>query len=185
VAAGRFVLLKAFLSVPSSIQEAGMNQLSRSAELAVAQSARLTLYARQWLNGAAAQDVVQEALVALLSCRQAPDDPVAWMYTVIRHRAIDAARSESRRRRREDQVARERSVWFETDASAALDAESAQKALEQLPCELREIVVLRLWGELGFVQIAAIAGVSVGTAHQRFSESLRQLRVMMEKSHSG
>jgi RNA polymerase sigma factor (sigma-70 family) len=161
-----------------------MNQLARSAELAVAQSARLTLYARQWLDAAAAQDVVQAALVALLSCRKPPDDPVAWMYTVIRNRAIDAARSEARRRRREDQAARERGAWFETDASAALDSEAAQKALEQLPCELREIVVLRIWGELGFVQIAQIARVSVGTAHQRFSDALRQLRVAMGKSQS-
>jgi RNA polymerase sigma factor (sigma-70 family) len=157
-----------------------MNDLSRSAELAVAHGASLALYARQWLDAAAAQDAVQESLVALLSLAYCPDDPVAWMYTAVRHRAIDAAKSQSRRRRREDRVARERKEWFEADASAAIDAKTAQIALEQLPRELREIVVLRIWAELGFAQIAAIAGVSVGTAHERFSQALRQLRIVLK-----
>jgi RNA polymerase sigma-70 factor (ECF subfamily) len=161
-----------------------MNDISRSAELAVAHSARLALYARQWVDGAGAQDVVQEALVGLLSLKQSPDDPVAWMYTAIRRRAIDAARSQSRRRKREEHVARERAEWFEADASAAMDARTAERALKQLPGELREIVVLRIWGELGFVQIASIAGVSVGTAHQRFSRALGQLRVVLKQTHS-
>jgi len=159
-----------------------MNDLSRSAELAVAHGASLALYARQWLDAAAAQDAVQESLVALLSQKHSPDDPVAWMYTAVRRRAIDAAKSQSRRRRREDRVARERKEWFEADSSAAIDAKTAQSALEQLPRELREIVVLRIWAELGFAQIAAIASVSVGTAHQRFAEALRQLRTVLKTS---
>jgi len=161
-----------------------MNDLSRSAEHAVAHSARLALYARQWLNAADAQDVVQDALVALLSCRRAPDDAIAWMYAAVRNRAIDAARSRARRRRRDERTGRQRTEWFQADAAAALDAQAAQKALEQLPRELREIVVLRIWGELGFVQIARSAQVGVGTAYQRFSEAMRQLRAVMEKSRT-
>jgi RNA polymerase sigma factor (sigma-70 family) len=167
-------ILKTIFSASSSIQDAGMNDVSRSAELAVAHSARLGLYARQWLDAAAAADVVQEALVTLLSCGRAPDDPVAWMYTAIRRRAIDMARSAARRR----------ADWFEADADAALDGEAAQRAMEQLPRELREIVVLRIWGGLGFVQIAGIAQVSVGTAHQRFAEALVQLKLVMEPKDS-
>jgi RNA polymerase sigma factor (sigma-70 family) len=156
-----------------------MNDMSRSAELAVAHGARLALYARQWLDGAGAQDVVQEALVDLLSQRRAPDDPVAWMYTAVRHRAIDEARSHHRRRGREEKSARQETEWFEVDASSAFDAEEARKALEQLPGEMREIVVLRIWGELGFERIAAIAGISVGTAHGRFTDAIGRLRKIL------
>jgi RNA polymerase sigma factor (sigma-70 family) len=151
-----------------------MNDLSRAAELAVAHSARLALYARQWLDAEAARDVVQEALAALLSQRKCPEDPVAWMYKVVRNAAIDATRSRWRRRRREEHVARQE--WFDPPAESVLDARTAQQALEKLPCELREIVVLKIWGELSFPRIAEVAHVSVGTAHQRFMEAMKQLR---------
>jgi DNA-directed RNA polymerase specialized sigma24 family protein len=45
---------------------------------------------------------------------------------------------------------------------------------------LREIVVLRIWAELGYAQIAKIAGISIGTAHQRFAEAMKQLRAALE-----
>jgi DNA-directed RNA polymerase specialized sigma24 family protein len=41
----------------------------------IQRAASLTLYARQLLERSAAEDAVQEALVALLSLRHLPDDP--------------------------------------------------------------------------------------------------------------
>jgi RNA polymerase sigma factor (sigma-70 family) len=155
----------------------GMNELSRAAEKAAANSAGMKLFARQWLDEAQAEDVVQEALVALLSLKQAPNDALGWMYATVRNAAIDLARAGSRRRKREERVAR--TEWFVAQSESPLDVVTAQQALEGLPRELREIVVLRIWGELGYEQIARIAQVSVGTAHQRFAEAMRELRIQL------
>jgi RNA polymerase sigma-70 factor (ECF subfamily) len=156
-----------------------MNDPSQAAKEVMVHASRLALYARQWLTDGHVEDVVQEALAALLSQRKCPDDPVAWMYAAVRNGAIDRLRAGARRRKREERVASERREWFDDSVESALDAQTAQAALEKLPRELREIVVLRIWGGLGFVEIARIAQVSVGTAHQRFGEALKQMRTLL------
>jgi RNA polymerase sigma factor (sigma-70 family) len=160
-----------------------MAELTKAAEEAAKEAAahasRLVLYARQWLDPALAQDAVQEALVSLLSQSTPPRDTLAWMYRTVRNAAIDAARSAGRRKRREQLVAETRREWFQSPAESRLDAHDAQAALEKLPPELREIVVLRIWGELGFAQIADIVQSSVGSVHARFGDALKQLRASL------
>jgi RNA polymerase sigma factor (sigma-70 family) len=159
--------------------------LERRVEPVLARAAGLVLYARQWLadeGSAAAEDVVQEALAALLVQRRAPDDPVAWMYRAVRNAAIDHARSSTRRRRREQRAAEMRREWFETRSDAAIDGETAEQALRQLPAGHREVVVLRIWGGLGWAQVAQIMQLGMSTVHERYGSALRQLRRAMEKS---
>jgi RNA polymerase sigma-70 factor (ECF subfamily) len=144
-----------------------MSDLERLTQLVAERAPGLALYARQWVDRAAAEDVVQEALTALLLVRPKPDDPVAWMFRAVRNAAIDQARSTSRRRQREQTIAAARGDWFETRVEMALDARAAKLALEQLPDELRQIVVLRIWGEQGFAQIAQIMELSTSTVHDR------------------
>jgi RNA polymerase sigma-70 factor (ECF subfamily) len=159
-----------------------MNELGRLTELVSARARTFALYARQWVDAATAEDVVQEMVIALLKQRTMPNDPVAWMYRTVRNGAIDQARSISSRRRREQTVARSRHEWFETRADAKLDAQIAEEALRRLPAELREIVVLRIWGQLGFAQIAEVTGFSLSTVHERYGNALRQMRNELEKS---
>jgi len=154
-----------------------MSDLSHAAEIAAANAAGMKLYARQWLDAAQAEDAVQEALVSLLSLKKCPVDPVAWMYVAVRNRAIDLARSRWRRKRREEESARQE--WFEPTADTGPDPQATKRALEQLPREMREIVVLRIWGDLGYAQIAQIAAVSIGTAHARFEEAMKHLREVL------
>ena len=65
------------------------------AELLDRHAAALALYAAQWTS--AADDCVQEALVELARQASGPDNPVAWLYRVVRNRALNAARSARRR----------------------------------------------------------------------------------------
>jgi len=158
-----------------------MGDLDRLTRLVLQRQAAMTLFARQWLDAASAEDAVQEALTALLMQRQPPGDPVAWMFRAVRNAAIDSARSASRRKRREQAVAAERCEWFETRPGSAIDAESAEKALRGLSAEHRQIVVLRIWGELNFTQIAKVVGLGVSTVHDRYSSALSQMRNELEK----
>jgi RNA polymerase sigma-70 factor (ECF subfamily) len=134
----------------------------------------LRLYARQICDSA--DDVVQESLVELASQATPPDDPVAWLYCVVRNRAISARRAERRRRRRETTVAQRQRPWFDEGAEATLDAETATRALADMPQRYREVVVAHLWGGLTFVQIGALLGISSSSAHRRYVAALERLR---------
>jgi len=158
-----------------------IRELDRLAQVVVERAAALALYARQWVDSAWAEDVVQEALTALLAERRPPRDPVAWMYRAVRNTAIDYARAASRRRSREQLVAQQRCEWFEPRPGSLIDADVAERALRQLPGESREVVVLRIWGDLGLAQIAAIMQVSVSTVHERLACALEQLRSVLEQ----
>ena len=159
-----------------------MGDLNQLAQGVMKRAAGLTLYARQWVDDpASAEDVVQEALASLLAQHPPPSDPIAWMFRAVRNAAIDQARSSSSRRRREQAVAQSRREWFETRADALIDAATAKAALADLPPASREIVVLRIWSDLGFAQIADVMQMSLSTVHDRYIAALRQMRSALEK----
>ena len=136
-------------------------------------AAALVLYARQWCD--APEDVVQEAFFKLVRQGRPPEDPVAWLYRVVRHGALDAAKTARRRQRRESAVARP-VRWFVEPGVDGLDAETAVAALQRLPPEQREVIVARHWGGLSFEQIAEVAGCSASTAFRRYSAGVEALR---------
>jgi len=136
----------------------------------------LVLYARQWC--AAPEDVVQETIIQLVSQRRPPEDVVPWLFKVVRNRAISTARSTRRRRQRESQYAASE-AWFEA-LDQRLDAMAAAAALEELPLEVREVLVARLWGDLSFEEIGRVTGTSTTTAHRRYQQGLAQLRERLE-----
>ena len=70
-------------------------------------AAALELYARQWCD--CSEDVVQEALIELAGQPRTPDDAAAWLYRVVRNKAISALRSARRRKRHETVAAGGRS----------------------------------------------------------------------------
>jgi RNA polymerase sigma-70 factor (ECF subfamily) len=141
-------------------------------------AAALVLYARQWCE--AAEDVVQEAFLALARQRKGPDRVVPWLYRVVRNGALAAARAERRRRRREVRVA-VGEAWF-ASADDRLDAERAQELLSELDADLREVLVARLWGGLTFDEIARLQGCSLTTAHRRYQAGLERLQERLEPS---
>jgi RNA polymerase sigma factor (sigma-70 family) len=159
-----------------------MDDLNRLMREVLGKRAALTLYARQWVRGGLAEDAVQEALTALLMQRKRPDDPAAWMFRTVRNAAIDLARSAARREQRERVAASARGEWFEPSPKTPIDAETAEQAIRELPAELRQIVVLRIWGELNFTQIAEIVGLGTSTVHARYSIALGLLRKTLETS---
>lgn len=140
-------------------------------------AAALELFARQWCERGddCAEDIVQEALIELARQPTTPDEPLCWLYRVVRNRAISAARS-SRRRRHRETAASLAGHWFAASPGGALDAREAAEALSALPREQREVVVARLWGGLTFAEIGRLTGTSDSTAHRRYEAALDQLR---------
>jgi RNA polymerase sigma factor (sigma-70 family) len=148
------------------------------------QGGALALFAAQWTD--APDDCVQEALIELARQRPVPDSPVAWLFRVVKNRAISRARSARRRQRHESQAGelrfREGKAWTgrvragEAPAEPFADPDEVAAALASLEAELREVVVARTWGGLGFEQIAELVGCSTSTAHRRYIAGLAALR---------
>jgi RNA polymerase sigma factor (sigma-70 family) len=139
----------------------------------------LALYAAQWTD--AADDCVQEALVELARQPARPEHVVAWMYRVVKHRALNAARSARRRREREARSVEQRFVVAESPSAVdRYDALAVVEALTQLESQDRQIIVMRLWGGLTYDQIAAALSVSTSTAHRNYASALEHLREILE-----
>jgi RNA polymerase sigma factor (sigma-70 family) len=141
-------------------------------------AAALELYARQLCP--CAEDVVQEALIQLAGQAAIPQDVVAWLYRVVRNRALNAARSARRRQRHERLAAQERPNWLPRPTQDGWDAQVLTAALEALTRDDREIVVAHVWGRLSFQQIGQLLGTSNGTAHRRYVTALKTLRRRLE-----
>ncbi|MCH7988699.1 MAG: sigma-70 family RNA polymerase sigma factor [Planctomycetes bacterium] len=137
-------------------------------------AAALELYAAQWADAPA--DIVQEAFIRLVQQDPMPKQFVGWLYRTVRNGAISAARSSSRRRKRETAFVQTARKWFESTAESELDVETATNALQELPEEQREVIVAKIWGRLSFEQIADIASISSSTAHRRYEAGLNTLR---------
>ncbi len=144
---------------------------------------KLLLCARQWTRSLAdAEDVVQEAFVRFWRHqRELPGEPMALLVTSVRRAAFDLARREGRRVAREEHAtADEPQICFapsgeDEDRRAAIEA-----ALRRLPDEQREVLVLKIWGELTFEQIAAELEVSPNTAASRYRYALAALRQQLD-----
>ena len=58
---------------------------------------------------------------------------------------------------------------------------SVRQLIENLPEEQREVLTLRMYGELSFKEIAALSGVSINTALGRMRYALINLRKMIDE----
>lgn len=155
-------------------------------ELYEQHAAPLMLYARQWLSRPSdAEDAVQDAFVRLIrSPRQFGDHPVPVLYQAVKWACLDRIRKETRRDQREERnrelEAAEPVSLFETHLEKKERREALEAAVKRLPEEQREVVTLKIWGELGFREIAEVLGISINTAASRYRYALKKLSQMLE-----
>jgi RNA polymerase sigma-70 factor (ECF subfamily) len=136
----------------------------------------LRLYARQWADSA--EDLIQDAFVRLACQAPPPEQVLPWLYRVIRNQALTNYRSETQRRQRERR-SNGPVHWF-ASVDSRLEAQEAKQMLGELPLDLREVVVARLWGGLTFAEVAELVGCSLATAHRYYEAGLTQLRERLE-----
>ena len=89
---------------------------------------------------------------------------------------MDALRSESRRKQREQAAASQEATAGGMDAVEAEDTRArVERSLERLPDDQREVLVLRLLGERSYKEIAVITGKKIGTIGWLISVGLKAL----------
>jgi RNA polymerase sigma-70 factor (ECF subfamily) len=154
--------------------------------------ARLLRQVRSLLGDrASVEDVVQETFLRLADrppvLRDTGDARVeeaqlaAWLFTVTRNGCMDALRSEKRRRTRESETARTEAIPGGHGAVDGADTRAAvERSLERLPVDQREVLVLRLFGDRSYKEIAAITGKKIGTVGWLISVGLKALAGELE-----
>ena len=138
-----------------------------------------------------ADDVLQSTLVEALERppRGGGDERVlrAWLARVARSAASVHGRSEARRRRREERVARAETAAdsvAESVERAALQRELLAAVLELEP-PFRDALVLRYFDGLPPREIARSLGESGAAVRTRLSRALEQLRGRLDAQHGG
>jgi RNA polymerase sigma-70 factor (ECF subfamily) len=138
----------------------------------------------RWLTGDDhdAEDVVQEAYVRALKSFAGfhGDDGKAWLLAIVRNTCYTRLRQE---RGRGTPAPFDEAVHAAPDdddparlAQRREERQSALAAVEALPVELREVVVLRELEGLSYRQIAAVAGLPLGTVMSRLARGRERLQ---------
>lgn len=149
------------------------------------EGARLLLFARQQTRTEAdAQDVLQEAFLKVWKSRDRRGAiNRAQLFAEIRRVAIDHGRKTDRRQARES-TGGEPAVgeaplsgrWFDRPLEAIERRQVLMRALDGLPKEQQEVLLLKIWGELTFEAIAETLGIPPNTAASRYRYGLQALK---------
>ena len=146
----------------------------------------LTLAANLLGDGSAAEDVVQDVFVSFVQTVEnfhLRGSLKSYLATCVVNRARDCIRKRYRHRA----VAVSDTEQMISDANEpvqlGINSEELQRlklAMTELPYEQREVVVLRLHGDLKFRQVAKLQKVSIKTAQSRYRYGLTKLRSILD-----
>ena len=145
----------------------------------------------RWLtrNEHDAEDIVQDAFLRALRSFHTfvpGRDARPWLLAIVRN----LFRSWQRERRpheaielHEDAQAAD-AAWSDPEAMLIKDATSqrVREAVEQLPVEYREVIVLRELEELSYKEIAQILAVPLGTVMSRLSRGRTELYLRLREA---
>lgn len=135
-------------------------------------------------NAAEADDLVQQAAERALRSRSQWQQGTrldSWLYRIVRNLWIDLGRSASRRSKHEAPAEQALQV-ADTRASpeAALELGRAMAAMQRLPEEQREVVMLILVEGFGYGEAAELLGLPIGTVSSRLVRGRTALLGLLE-----
>ncbi len=128
-----------------------------------------------------AQQVFTDAAAALSHSETSPTSLVAWLYTVAERRFVDEIRRRTRSRRAEEMSAKQE-AQYPGDGYGAPIASGVRAAIELLPADQREIVILKVLEGRSFAEIAARHGITEGACKMRFSRAIRRVQQSLESA---
>jgi RNA polymerase sigma factor (sigma-70 family) len=181
----RGVLLAVMMSLGPDIgQSPGVAGTSNRDELLRHLDAAYDL--ARWLcgNEPDARDIVQESYLRafrfIAQCRDANFRP--WLLQIVRN-TCHTWRRQNRTRAGRDEMLNDVSATETLSPPAALqqreDVTAVRRAIEKLPDEFREVVVLRELEGLAYKEIAAVTQVPLGTVMSRLSRARERLKELL------
>jgi len=153
------------------------------AELVERYSPRLRYFLRKLLASSdGAEDALQDVWLDVLRHLPRLADPQAlkaWLYRIARDHAFGKLRKAKRfEQSLEEANLPDPATEEETDFSAD-DAARIHAALDELPAEQREVLVLRFLEEMSYEEIARVVGCQLGTVRSRIFYAKRGLRTAL------
>lgn len=133
-------------------------------------------------NATAADDLAQDAMLKAWDARasyQMGTNMKAWTFMILRNQFYSEKRR-SWRQTQLDQEAAERTLMAIDDPSAPLALDELRLALNTLPDEQREALVLVGAGGFAYEEAAEICGCAVGTVKSRVSRARRAVQASLE-----
>ena len=140
---------------------------------------RVLIFARQWVPSRAdAEDAVQDGITRVFRSGSGTEkNIVPVLYRSVKWAALDQNRKRERRLVREEASRGDAdTAWFESGLERDERREDVEAALRGLSPEQREVVVMKIWGELTFRQIAVALSIAPGTAASRYRYGVDALR---------
>ena len=137
----------------------------------------LVLFARQFVRSSAdAEDIVQDAFVRFWRKEHSIQNR-GLLYATVRSVALDLLRRDARRTRREASASldMEQTTLPQFDFDDGSQRELAA-AIDRLPAEQREVLVMKIWNELTFAEIGSVLAISQNTAASRYRYALAALK---------
>jgi RNA polymerase sigma-70 factor (ECF subfamily) len=128
-----------------------------------------------------ADDLAQEALMKAWAARNSyiPDTNFkAWIFTILRHHYFSLQRKQSRVAVWDPEAA-DRLLVAAPEQPGNLELAELSRALQTLPLEQREALVLVGAGGFAYEEAAAIAGCAVGTIKSRVARGRKALEALM------
>jgi RNA polymerase sigma-70 factor, ECF subfamily len=141
-------------------------------------------------NSAEAEDLVQETCLRALPAidgLRAEGSVKSWLFTILRNIWLNQLRQ---RRTAPDLIeldADENGTYEPADVTQdprngfvnKVKREQVQVAIQQLPVEFREIIILREYEELSYQEIAGLLGCPIGTVMSRLARARARLRDLL------
>jgi RNA polymerase sigma-70 factor, ECF subfamily len=140
-------------------------------------------------NPSEAADLVQETYVRALKAKELrPGSNVkSWLFTILRNIWLNQLRHQRTAPRIIELDANVGIVDVAIDTSkdphaqyvSKIEQETVRNAIQELPAEFREIIILREYEELSYQEIAAMLDCPAGTVMSRLARARSKLRMLL------
>jgi len=141
-------------------------------------------------NPGKAEDLVQETCLRALRSMdglRGNGSRKSWLFTILRNIWLNQLRHQRTVREHEELYAdgsepnepADPAQDPHTDFVSKLERERVRMAIQQLPLEFREIIILREYEELSYQDIAALLDCPVGTVMSRLARARSRLRALL------
>ncbi|WP_367119630.1 sigma-70 family RNA polymerase sigma factor [Ponticaulis sp.] len=148
----------------------------------------LRAFARNLCSDATqADDLAQETLMRAWKARESYQEGTnlkAWCFTILRNTFYSEKRRSWRRQPLDPEVA-EATLVSNDNPSDSMELLALRNALNELPDDQREALILVGAGGLPYEEVAEICGCAVGTIKSRVNRARNALAVIMESNSVG
>jgi RNA polymerase sigma-70 factor, ECF subfamily len=128
-----------------------------------------------------ADDLVQDTLERAwtrISLWQRRGDLRAWLFSILHNRFIDRVRAE--RRAATEPLDEDAALPTRPVQGDMLEVRDLDRALQMLPVEQREVLLLVAVEQMSYEQVARALGIPMGTVMSRLSRGRERLRGLLE-----